>query len=239
MLQLLKLNLNLDFNALLNAFKDIFNNIMRELIMNQLMGLLYQLLQRIVAPIREWIHKAEDKWNKLFECLPIRLMIDKYIQEIIVSVEAHIYDLLNEWYKELELKKISRSAKIFQATENKWINRAISLLSMIMKAMELAAQCSVDNSPNSDPANQVLEQLSGENIYVYPVEPNPNIYNSFITPEQQVAIESALAAGNTAAVAGIINQAASQKEIEVSQRLSDCRKSVAPADMPDPISWLL
>jgi hypothetical protein len=239
MLELLKLNLNLDFNALLNAFKDIFNNIMRELILNQLMGLVHQMLQRIVAPIKRWLEQAENKWNKLFECLPIKLLIMKYIQEVIASVEAHVYDLLNEWYKELELKKIYRSAKISQAIDNKWINRAISLLSIIMKAMELAAQCSVNNTPNSDPANQVMDQISGDTIYAYPVESSPNIYNSFITPGQQVAIESALAAGNMTAVAGIINQTETQKNIEVSQRLADCRKSVSPADLPDPISWLL
>ena len=238
LLNFLRFSLNLDFNDLLNAFKDVLNNIMRYLIMNQLMGFMEQMIQRIVDPIERWIHNQDSNWNKVFECLPIKQLIDQYITEAIDSAEKYIFDLLNEWYKYLEFRKIGHDAKIFQANENKWLNRAINLLDMVIRAMELAATCSVNDTPQSDEANKVLDQISNPNIYVYPTEENPNIYNSFITPEQQKAIEDSKAAGDSAAAAGIINQSMEQDTITISKRLDDCRKNIGVSDLPAPIVWL-
>jgi hypothetical protein len=238
MLNFLKFRINIDFNELLNAFKDILNNIMRDLIMNQIMGFLQQLIQRVVEPIEKWIHNEDPKWGKVFECLPIKLLIDVYLNEAIDNAERFLYDLLNEWYKNLELKKIGQDAKISQATENKWINRAIQILDMVIHVLELSATCGLNDTPNSDEANKIMDQISNPDRYIYEIEENPNIYNSFITTEQQKAIEESIASGDSAEAAKVVNQSLTQDSISISKRLDDCRKNIGSSDLPAPIVWL-
>jgi hypothetical protein len=70
-----------------------------------------------------------------------------------------------------------------------------------------------------------------------PVDANPNIYNSFITPEQQKEIEAGIAAGDTAVIARVTNQINTAEAAAISSRLEDCRKNIAVEDMPQAIIW--
>lgn len=238
LLQLLKSGIGFDFQDILGSFQDIFNNIMRGLILHELMDVLTQLVQRISDPINEWLNDTEDKWNKLFRCLPIKIMVDRYLMSAIEYAEQYLKDLLNELYKDIELRKIHWDAKWSLATDSKWINRALKLIDMVISAMELSSMCGLDESPGSDDANKIMDQVSNPNIYIYPSEENPNIYNSFITPEQQKAVEEANAAGDTAAAAKIMSQSSTPDAAAISKRLDDCRKNVMVEDLPNPIVWL-
>ena len=241
MLQLLKTGINFDFSDIINSFKDIFNNILRGLILNQLAGLINQIIQRLVDPIKKWISNPDDpKWQKVFECLPIKQLIERYITDAIDYIQKFIKDLLNEIYKDLEMQKIYKDAKLVQAKENKWVNRAIKLLDMIISAMELSAACSAGDNPQSENVQKIMDQygLGNTNIYEYPVDENPNIYNSFITPEQQKEIEAGIAAGDTAVIARVTNQNNAAETAAISSRLEDCRKNIVVEDMPQAIIWL-
>jgi hypothetical protein len=237
MLQFLKSGMNLDFGDILNAFRDMFNNFMRNLIMNQLMNLILQMFSRVVEPVKRWIEGLKDGGTKVFECLPVKQLILQYLDAAVSYAENYIREMLHEWYKEHELKRLSQEMKIFHAGESKWLNQAINILNTIVRASELSANCGMNDTPQSDEVNKILDGINSPTHYSYPVEDRPNIYNSFITPEQQVAIEDGLAVGDSTIVAKVMNQADSAKVAAISSRLDDCRRNITIDDMPSPILW--
>jgi len=236
----LKFGMNLDFNDLKNSLKDLFNNFMRGLIMNQLMSIVHQIIHRIVDPLKKWINNSDKgKLNKLFECLPIKQLLNYYISEAIRNAENFFSELLMEIYKDIEMQKIYKDAKIFQAKENKWINKALQIIDTIIAVVELAATCSVNNTPQSNDVQKLIDTYLGseDSDYTYPTDESPNIYNSFISQEQQASIEASIAAGDTAAAQRVTTQITQEEQVAISRRLDDCRKNVTIDDMLDPVEW--
>ena len=240
MLQLLKFGFNYDFDDIKNSFKDILNNIMRGLILNQLMGLINQLIQRLVDPIKRWINNPEDKtWQKIFECTPLRQLITRYLTDAVDYAQKFFEDLLKELYKDNEMQKIYKDAKLTQAKENKWINRALKLIDIVIAIMELSASCATDGTPNAEDVQKMIDKATGdEETYEYPVDAVPNIYNSFITEEQQKKIEALTESGATNALTTVVSESAAAQRAAISSRADDCRKNITDTDMPPSIVWL-
>lgn len=240
MMQLLKFGFNFDFQDIINSFKDIINNIMRGLILNQLMGLINQLIQRLVDPIKRWINNPEDKtWQKIFECTPLRQLIMRYLTDAVDYAQKFFEDLLKEIYKDLEMQKIYKDAKLSLAKESKWLNRALKLIDIVIAVMELSASCATNDTPNAEDVQKMIDQATGEDaIYEYPVEATPNIYNSFITEEQQKEIETIVEAGGSNAFATVVSASVASQRAAISSRADDCRKNIVDADMPPSIVWL-
>jgi len=77
-----------------------------------------------------------------------------------------------------------------------------------------------------------------DNDYTYPVDATPNVYNSFITEEQQKEIEARVAAGDSSAPSVVTNQKTTADKAAISKRVDDCRKNITDLDMPTGIVWL-
>jgi len=240
LLQLLKSGINFDFQDILGSFKDIFNNLMRGLILNQLMGLINQIIQRMVDPIKKWINNPEDStWQKIFECTPLRQLIQRYLTDAVDYIQKFFQDILTEIYKDLEMQKISKDSKLFQAKENKWINTALKLVDAVVAVMELSASCATDGTPKAEDVQKIMDQFNiGNEEYIYPIDPKPNIYNSFITEEQQKEIEAKVADGDSSAPSLVTNQMTTVEKAEISRRVDDCKKNIRDVDMPQGIIWL-
>jgi len=240
MLQMLKFGVNLDFQDIINSFKDILNNIMRGLILNQLMGLINQVIQRIVDPIKKWINDPSDStWRKIFECTPLRQLIMRYLTDAIDYVQKFFEDLLRELYKDLEMQKIYKDAKLSVATENKWINRALKLIDIVIAVMELSASCATNGTPNAEDVQKMIDSATGDEApYEYPVDEKPNIYNSFITEEQQKTIAELADSGVANPLQKVISDSAASKIAAISSRADDCRNNITDTDMPQSIVWL-
>lgn len=236
-LQFLKEVINFDFGEATSALGDLFRNYLRYVIMDQLMAYIHQIFCRLMDPLRKWVRELGEKGDKIFECTPIKMLILQYADAAIQYTDNYIREMIAEWYREHELKRIYQEMRISQAHEAKWLNQAISLLSMVVNAIEMSAQCGLENSPNNDAANKLMDQLTGSSVYVYPIEENPNIYNSFITLEQQRAIEGFKATGDNTAVVNIMNQNRIQEEAAVSRGMDDCRRNITTENLPAPISW--
>lgn len=246
MLQLLKMGFNFEFNDIINSLIDIVNNIMRGLLLNQLMGLITQIYQRLVDPIRKWINNPEDpNWQKVFDCLPVRQLIEKYIAEAGDYIYNFFQELLTEKYKEIEIEHIYKEAKTKQLKENKWITRAIKILDTVIASIELSAFCGINGTPTGEDVQRIMTQYNVGNdtseTYAYPREESPNIYNSFITKEQQAAIESGDLSKDTAMMTSSTNQLASvssNQAIESGSKVTECLKNIKSEDMPQAIAWI-
>jgi hypothetical protein len=104
--------------------------------------------------------------------------------------------------------------------------------------MEFSAQCGVQYSPKAEDVQQLVSNYNiGQPLYVYPTEENPNIYNSFITPEQQKYIEETKAAAEpgTAQIPAVPNQ---NSNVTEDKKVNDCLKNISDQDMPKAIVWI-
>lgn len=248
LLQLAKLGLKLDFDDILNSFIDIINNIMRGLLLNQLIGLINQIFQRLVDPIRRWINNPEDpNWQKVFDCLPVRELIEKYIAQALDFVENFLKTIVAEKYKELEIDHIFKDKKLEFAFENKWIGRAAKLLDIIISSMELSAMCGVSNSPAGEDIKKIMEQnglgSTEEYVYMPRVDEVPNIYNSFMTKEEY---DSVLSNQDASIIPSYAKDALDAQpsdrtyftsDPEITGDLNDCLKNIRKIDMPEAVKW--
>ena len=210
-LQLLKTNVNFDFKDLLSSFENVLSNMMRNLIINELLNILLQVSQRVITPIENWLATEEQKISQLAgNCPLLQQLVQTYLAGSIDMAEAQVNDMIVEFMKSLELKKIQSSAKISQAGTNNWISQAVTMMREVSQVMQLAAQSPAGtNNPQSNVANQIIGQLSGPTAYAYPVSSSPNIYNTFPTTPQQVSVQAGSSQGST------------------------------PLNMPAPVSWTL
>ena len=85
----------------------------------------------------------------------------------------------------------------------------------------------------------MIDKATGdEETYEYPVDAVPNIYNSFITEEQQKKIEALTESGATNALTTVVSESAAAQRAAISSRADDCRKNITDTDMPPSIVWL-
>jgi hypothetical protein len=236
MLQLLQAGMNVEFSDLLKSVKDVLKNFIRNIIINQLLNIMIQAEQRMFSQVEQWISKAgtDSGWNKVFECLPVKVLIDTYIAKAIYQLNRHLSELILEKYKDLETQKIYKDAKIKVSSDNQWIGRVVKVLSTVAIMMELSAQCGIENSANAESVQRVITDYGlGGSTYIYPESKNPNIYNSFITAEQQAAIAEGK---DTVSSVETVNQTSN---IEKSSKggISECLKNISSDDMPTPIIW--
>jgi hypothetical protein len=183
MLQLLQTGLFFDFRDVLNGIKDILNNIFRGLLCNQVIGFIKQILQGLVDPIKRWIHQPNDTWRKIFACTPIDELINKYIVEAIDYIERLLTNFIQNWYKKIELQNIKNSIKLDIISSQKWAGELAKILDAIIAVTERAAQCGMQWSPEDEEVKQLISNYglkADSTSYVFPVENNPTIYNSFI-----------------------------------------------------------
>lgn len=231
LLQLLSTGLTIDFQDILNGLKDILNNIFRGLLMNTLMGLITQIIQRLIDPVKRWLNSPkEDVWNKIFACTPVSELLNKYL----VDATDYLYDLLNKlienWYKKMELRRIKQGLVCEKKSSQKWIGELAKLLDSIIGAIEAAAKCGMRGSPADDPTQQVAQNYNVGNTnptYEFPVEDNPNIYNSFIPtdPIERDPTSASVVQTTKTDSAPIGDKANSNRVI----KLSDCLKNM-PAE---------
>jgi hypothetical protein len=235
LLCMLRMAMNMDFRDLLRNLESMLQNMLRSMILTQLMNLIQQMIQRLVNPLKEWLNSSGDdpNWNKALQCLPVKVLLSTYINNAIHTIEKLFNRILSELYKDINIKEIHNNAKLSQAKQNQWIGTAIKILDMIERLMQLAAQCGQTGTPNAESAQKVIDSYNIDNpvTYQYPVDPNPNIYNSFINPEQkQQAAEGAQGASTT-------NQTVVYGT-SPSTKTSDCLKNITNDDMPKPIVWM-
>lgn len=238
LLQLLQTGLSFDFRDVLNGIKDIINNIFRGLLTNQLVGLIRQIIDSLVDPIKKWINQPDDVWKKIFACTPIDELINKYIVQAIAYVESLLFNLIQNWYKKIELKNIKNNIKIDLKTNQKWMGELASLLDAIIAVTEKAAQCGLNNSPSSEAVPTLVANYSLNNPekYQFPEEPSPNIYNSFI-PETPVVtdVDSVSAVQTTQ-----FDQGARGGQVSINRPASyeDCLKKIPQDQVQGVREWI-
>ena len=240
-LSILQCSINFDFNDILKSIKSIFSSIIKNAIIYSLATIIDQVKQRLTLSLKSWIMNQNDpNWQKLFNCPPIKLLIETYLDEAIKSVDRFFNSILMELYKKLELNKIFNDSKLTQAGHNKWINTALSAIDAVLKILSLASVCGQNNSPSGDDVQQLINNLvSPQTAYVYPAESDPNIYNSFITQDQADAIKSGTISSSTGTSAAPIqttNQTINQGASELSG-VDRCKRMINDTIMPPSIIW--
>lgn len=184
LLQLLQTGLTIDFRDVLNGIKDIFNNIFRGLLCYQMVSLIDQIIKSICDPIKRWINTPQqDIWNRVFACTPIDELINRYLVDAMDYLQDLLAGLMQNWYKQIEIKNIKNNMKVELLTEQKWIGEIAKMIDSIIAVTEMAAKCGVQFSPNSEETNQLVSNYNldqNPDKYVFPEDPNPTVYNSFI-----------------------------------------------------------
>lgn len=238
-LQLLQTGLTIDFADVINGIKDVINNIFRGLLCHQLIGLIRQIKQAICDPLILWINNPQqDIWRKIFACTPIDELINRYIIEAISYLERLLDSLIQNWYKQIELKNIKNNVKLDLMTEQKWAGELAKLLDTIIAVTEMAAKCGVSYSPNNELPSQIVSNYNldqNQDKYVFPDDPNPTIYNSFIanTPQPK-DVQTASPTRATQQDAGAIGGRVSSN---VPGSLSDCLKKIPVDDVVGVPEW--
>ena len=231
LLQLFSTGLSFDWKDIKNGIKDILNNIMRGILCNQLVGLITQILQRISDPIKAWINSPDEKWNKIFACTPIAELIQTFITQAIDMLQNQLTGLIQNWYKQLEIKNIEQNAKVEVLEKQKICGELAKLLDGIIAATEMAAKCGIQASPNSEVVQQVLANYNSDTPanYVFPEEASPTIYNSFISETPKETIEGSAAPVATVANSTQGSSTSSITDSPIAMSLAECLKKV-PAD---------
>ena len=176
--QLLKTSVSFDFNDLLSSFESVLANTMRNIILNQLLNIMVQMSQRIFSPINAWILNQEKGIAPfLVQCPPAQKFIN-YINGSVGLVEQQVNDIIIEFMKNLELKKIQSSAKLSLATTMSEVSQILSIIGQL-KQIVASAQSSASNV---NLQASISNQFSGQSVptaYIYPLATSPNTYNSF------------------------------------------------------------
>jgi hypothetical protein len=189
MLQLLQTGLTFDYNDVLNGIKDIINNIFRNVMCHQMVGLVTYIMQALVDPIKKWLNDPQDGlWNKLFACTPINELINKYIAESMEYVQQLMSQLMENWYKKIEIDNIKNTLKIEWKNNQKIMGELAQLLDWIIYATEAASKCGVGNSPDSETIAKLMNdyKIDDSEVYEFPAEENPTVWNSFISQDSIV-----------------------------------------------------
>jgi hypothetical protein len=238
LLQLFSTGLSFDFRDIRNGIKDILNNIMRGILCNQLVGLITQILQRITDPIKEWINSPDEKWNKIFACTPIAELIQTFITQAIDMLQQQLTSLIQNWYKQLEIKNIEQNVKIDVLEKQKICGELAKLLDGIIAATEMAAKCGLQNSPNSEIVQQVISNygIGDQTKYEFPVEEKPTIYNSFISETPVSTSETSASQGRTVSTTGGSTSSISDSPIATS--LAECMKKIPADDVSGVKEWI-
>lgn len=240
LLQLLNSGLVFDSKDVLDGFKDILNNIFRGLINNQLMGLVTYIMQALVDPIKRWINNPPDaNVRKLFACTPIDELINTYITSSMDYLESMIRELLNNWYKKIEIQHIKNDTKVELLAKQKTMGELAKLLDAIIASAERTANCGIPNSPNSESVQKMISDysLQDQTVYVFPAEENPTIYNSFIpkTPDETVAEAANATAAQTKTAQ--LDSGARTGSSDGAFR-TECLKKVPEADIAGVKEWM-
>ena len=231
LLQLFSTGLSFDVRDILNGIKDILNNIMRGILCNQLVGLVTQIIQRINDPIKDWINSPDEKWNKIFACTPIAELIQTFITQAMEMLQKQLVSLIQNWYKDLEIKNIRQNMKVELFEKQKIAGELSRLLDGIIAATEMAAKCGLQNSPNSEITQQVISSygIGDQNKYEFPAEENPTIYNSFISETPVGTDDGSASQGRTVSAAAGSDSESSISDSSIAISLAECMKKI-PAD---------
>lgn len=240
LLQLFQTGLSFDFKDILNGIKDILNNILRGLLTNQLVAFITQILQKICDPIKEWINNPDETWRKIFACTPIAELIQTYITQALDYVQLLLTNLIQNWYKQLEIKNIEQNLKIDIFTKQKIAGDLAKLLDGIIAAIDLAAKCGIQASPNSESVQQVIADynINDPTKYQFPVESNPNIYNSFIVDNPEVTSPQSAAEPLTAALKPQSPGGITEKSYAIATSLDECLKRVPVEEVTGVKEWI-
>jgi hypothetical protein len=239
LLQLLASGITLDCQDILNGLKDILNNIFRGLLMNNLVGLITEIYQRLADPVKRWLNSPkEDVWNKIFACTPVAQLIEKYMVDATDYLYEMLTKLIQNWYKKMELKRIKQGLICEKKSEQKWIGELAKLLDAIIGVTEAAAKCGIRGAPVDEASQQITNNYNIGNVneeYVFAVEENPTIYNSFIPKkpaqkDQQSASTPKTTNFDTAPVGG-------KSSVPGNMKLSDCLKNMPSNDFEGIRDW--
>lgn len=231
LLQLLQGGISIDFRDVLNGLKDILNNIFRNILTHQLVGLITKIFQTLVDPVKKWLNSPkEDAWNKIFACTPVDELINKYLVEAADYLERLLFSYINNWYKEIEIGRISQGLLYEKKKSHKMIGELAKLIDVIIGVTEAAAKCGIRGSPASEPAQQIINNYSigAEDVYTFEIEENPNEFNSF-GPVKKVYSSIAVAEdpeiSGTKGISSTATLGYRSQDLK-KMRLSDCLKNM-------------
>ena len=178
LLNLLQISLNFDFMNMLSGIEEAILNIFKGIMMNEMMNIILQIIQKITDPIKSWINSLE---GKLFDCLPIKELINVYLNAAIRKVEKLLLGLVENFFKNMQLKNIKNGTKVTISAHKKEIGELIRLIDSVIHILEAASKCGIDGAPSGETASQVVQDynINNPNTYVFPIQSNPTVYNSF------------------------------------------------------------
>jgi hypothetical protein len=240
LIQLLQSGLSLEFRDIFNSLKDILNNIFRGIIMHHVMALINHIFQRLLDPIKKWLNTPDPRWQKIFVCTPIDEFINKFIVEALEYIQDLLAKLLKNFYKQIELQSIKNELKLVILSENKTLSILAKMLDTVIAVLEKSAICGTGSSPNEEDLKKMIDSygLGEAEPYQYPIEENPNIYNSFISIAPTTEVEEVISAAE--------KRTTKQEKVILSPgigtsegpKIDECLKKILPEDVIQVTEWI-
>ena len=236
--------ISFDYGALLNTLMSIINYFFRNVILSQLVRIIDQIFQMITNPIRNWLNTDDEKWKRIFLCTPIDELINTYILGGLDYLEKWLIEKIIDWFKMIEIDMFFEECKVTLLGKSKELGILAGILDMVIETLGKLAYCGLENSPIRDRVSRFLESYNvGPNWnYEYPIEENPNEYNSFtrevITLEETVSEETGKKSILEKTELVFINEIKTEQIATDEAMIDQCLKRVAEDDVFSVQEWM-